>query len=348
VRLLQAGKLDAPRTAIALETIERNAKLQNQLIEDLLDISRILQGKLSLDFGLVDLTSTITAAQEAVALAAEAKSIQIKHQFPADPAPVLGDSNRLQQVIWNLLTNAVKFTPPHGAIEIRLEITPPYAHIIVQDTGRGIDPEFLPYVFEYFRQADSSTTRQFGGLGLGLAIVRQIVELHGGIVMAESSGEGLGATFTVQLPVAEAASPVANPDSPSSDGLLDEAALQNQHILLVEDETDAREFVQYVLELHGATVTAVASGQEALRTFQQQTPDLLISDIGMPQMDGYDLLQKIRSVATGSVEVPAIALTAYAGEMNQQRALAAGFQLHLAKPLEAVQLIQAILTLLKP
>jgi nitrogen-specific signal transduction histidine kinase len=292
-RLLQNGKLDAARQAEALNTIERNAKLQAQLIEDLLDLSRIMQGKLSLTAVPVNLASVIAAALETVHLAAAAKHIQMTLDLDSSIAPVSGDATRLQQVVWNLLTNAIKFTPKGGQVTVELRQLEQAAQMRVTDTGKGIQPQFLPHVFEYFRQEDGSTTRNFGGLGLGLAIVRQIVEMHGGTVWAESEGEHRGASFTVQLPLSTQARP-SEPERPR-DSVTLEAPLSNLQILLVDDETDTREFQAMVLEQSGATVTAVASGLEALQALDRFRPDLLISDIGMAAMDGYMLIQQIRS-----------------------------------------------------
>jgi PAS domain S-box-containing protein len=348
-RLLQNGKLDAARQREALNTIERNAKLQTQLIEDLLDISRIMQGKLSLTVTPVSLTFVITAAVETVRLAAEAKNIQILLDLPATIAPVSGDAARLQQVVWNLLTNAVKFTPSGGQVTIELQQLDYFAQIRVMDTGKGIDPQFLPHVFEYFRQADATTTRKFGGLGLGLAIVRQIVEMHGGTVKVESEGENRGATFTVQLPLS-AQAPSGEAEPPCG-RVTTEAPLKNLQILLVDDETDTREFQAFVLEQGGARVTAVASGFEALQALEQFIPDVLVSDIGMAEMNGYMLIQQIRSreaLRSNSRPydrhsmIPAIALTAYAAEIDQQKALQAGFQTHITKPVEPEELVRAI------
>jgi PAS domain S-box-containing protein len=339
-RLLQTGTLDKEKTALALATIERNTKLQTQLIEDLLDISRILQGKLTLNVYPVDLAITIEAAKETISLAAEAKLIQIRTDLKSSLC-VMGDANRLQQVIWNLLSNAVKFTPNSGEIDVQLKSIGNYAEITVKDTGKGINAEFLPYVFEYFRQADSSITRKFGGLGLGLAIARQIVELHGGNIKAESLGEGLGATFTVRLPL------IINvtPSSQKNLNLNHNLNLQNQQILIVDDEADTRELIAFLLEHWGATVVTAASAIEALNLLEKLTPDLLISDIGMPDMDGYSLLRQVRSLNL-TKQIPAIALTALASEEDQKKAILAGFQLHIPKPLELEQLTQAIITLL--
>jgi PAS domain S-box-containing protein len=346
-RLLQNGNLDAARQREALATIERNAKLQTQLIDDLLDISRIMQGKLSLTVTPVSLTFVMTAAVETVRLAAEAKNIQILLDLPTAIASVSGDAARLQQVVWNLLTNAVKFTPSGGQVTIALRQLDHLAQIRVTDTGKGIDPQFLPHVFEYFRQADVTTTRKFGGLGLGLAIVRQIVAMHGGTVWAESEGENRGAIFTVQLPL-NLQAPSSEPESPR-DSFATETPLSNLQILLVEDDTDTREFQAFLLEQYGARVTAVASGIAALQALERWRPDVLVSDIGMADMDGYRLIEQIRSrPPTQGGLVPAIALTAYAAELDQKRALQAGFQQHLTKPLEPERLVSAIVSLLQP
>jgi PAS domain S-box-containing protein len=338
-RLLRSRKFDEKATDRALEIIERNAKLQTQLIEDLLDVSRILRGKLVLNESPVNLVTLIEAALETVRLAAQTKEIQIQTVFEANVGQVSGDANRLQQVVWNLLSNAIKFTPPQGRVEVRLEQVGSQVQIHVRDTGKGISPEFLPYVFEYFRQENSSTTRQFGGLGLGLAIVRYLTELHGGSVHAESAGEGLGSTFTVTLPLMAKAVEVA-PEPISSQGAAD---LDGLRILVVDDETDIRELVAFILEQSGAEVTVAASAEEALVALNQSVPDVLLSDIGMPDVDGYMLMRQVRTFsAQQGGQIPAIALTAYAGEYNQQQAFQAGFQLHISKPVEPEELVKAI------
>ncbi|MBE8970587.1 response regulator [Nostocales cyanobacterium LEGE 12452] len=350
-RILQKSHQDAAKTQYALETIERNAKLQAQLIEDLLDVSRILQGKLSLNTVPVGLNFTIKAALETVRLAAEAKSIQIETIFEPNVGPVLGDSGRLQQVVWNLLSNAIKFTSQGGRVEVRLEtikdeadIYPvEYTQITVSDTGRGISGDFLPYVFDYFRQADGTTTRKFGGLGLGLAIVRHLVELHGGTVHAASPGEEQGAVFTVKLPLIAPSklNQVNTADRDRSD-----FNLNGLQALVVDDNKDSREFIAFILEQYGAQVTEADSAHEALNSLMQTKFDLLISDIGMPDMDGYTLIRQIRKQSPDrGGEIPAIAVTAYAGEIDRQQALAAGFQEHISKPIELEVLIQAILTI---
>jgi PAS domain S-box-containing protein len=340
-KLLLSGKLGADRTQQALLTIERNAKLQSELIEDLLDVSRILQGKLSLSCGSVNLVTTVKAAIETVHLAAIAKTIQIKTNLDEEIGEVIGDSTRLQQVVWNLLANAVKFTPAGGQVVVRLEQIETSAQITVSDTGKGITAEFLPYVFDYFRQADSATTRKFGGLGLGLAIVRHLVELHGGTVAVESPGEDQGASFIVRLPLApEQLTAPPRPDQP-----IVNPDLANIQVLVVDDEQDSRDFIAFVLEQGGATVTTADSVAVALDRCVQRLPDILVSDIGMPDMDGYMLIQQVRTLPSGG-QVKAIALTAYAGDFNQQLALQAGFQCHLAKPVEPETLIQEVVALI--
>jgi PAS domain S-box-containing protein len=347
-KLLRTRKFDEATKIQALETIERNAKLQTQLIGDLLDVSRILQGKVRLNLYAVDLKVAIAAALETVRLAAEAKSIQIHTVLSNDIGKVLGDSDRLQQVMWNLLSNAVKFTPTEGLVEVRLQQVGLDAQIQVIDTGKGINPEFLPYVFDYFRQADAKTTRVFGGLGLGLAIVRHLVELHGGTVQAESLGEGQGATFTVSLPLLKNSElRISSGEASQSEISNDDTLLVGVKILLVDDQADVREFFSFALEQYGATVTAVESADEVLKILVQSKPDILLSDIGMPLMDGYMLLREIRKLPKEQGgQIPAIALTAYAGEINYNQAMAAGFQKHLPKPVDPVDLAIAIANLI--
>ncbi|MBD2439140.1 PAS domain-containing protein [Nostoc sp. FACHB-110] len=347
-RMLRTQRLNPAKVDLALETIERNAKLQAQLIEDLLDVSRILQGKMTLNVAPVNLAETIAAAKETVRLAAEAKNIQIHTRLNPIAGTVSGDANRLQQIVWNLISNAVKFTPTGGSIEVRLEQVGMYAQIQVQDTGKGVSPKFLPYVFEYFRQEDGTTTRKFGGLGLGLAIVRHLTELHGGTVTAESPGQDLGATFTVRLPL----------NIQEKQGLDESDRLSTQHstlstlltdirILVVDDDADMRELAEFILMQSGAQVKTAASAIQALTMLNQSQFDLLLCDVGMPEMDGYSLIRQIRkwSPQQGGT-IPAIALTAYAGEINQQQALQAGFQQHLAKPIDPQELVQSIAKLI--
>ncbi|MDZ8054712.1 MAG: PAS domain S-box protein [Aulosira sp. ZfuVER01] len=350
-KMLRSQRLDSQKAAQALETIERNAKLQAQLIEDLLDVSRILQGKMTLNVAPVNLVAIIQAALETVQLSAEAKNIQIQTKFYPISANVVGDANRLQQVVWNLLSNAVKFTPFAGKIEVQLEQVGIYAQIQVKDTGIGIKSEFLPHVFEYFRQEDSTRTRKFGGLGLGLAIVRHLTELHGGTVQVDSPGQNLGATFSVLLPLNR----IEKPGHESENTLLSNqqsaisTPFKGLQILVVDDDADMRELAEFILTTSGAQVITAASAVQALTVLNQSVPDLLLCDIGMPEMDGYSLIRQIRKWSTQQGgNIPAIALTAYAGEINQQQALAAGFQKHISKPVDPEELVQAVLQLLHP
>ncbi len=354
-KLLKSRKFDAVVTARALDTIERNAHLQIQLIEDLLDVSRILRGKLNLNVAAVNLSSVIETALETVRLTAEVKSIELRF-FPPDNREsnahlehpkflVTGDANRLQQVIGNLLSNAIKFTPIGGCVQVHLsvEANRKYAAISVQDTGIGISAEFLPQVFEYFRQADSSTTRRFGGLGLGLAIVHHLVELHRGTITAESPGEQQGATFTVRLPLMKASVPEEKVIGTFESLLF----CLDLRILIVDDDVDTREFLKFLLEDHKASVTVATSANEAYAILAQSKFDLLISDLGMPEVDGYNLINQIRAMPPElGGEIPAIALTAYATEIDRRRVLAAGFQQHIAKPVEPDKLLAAIADLL--
>jgi PAS domain S-box-containing protein len=342
IKLLRTHQLDEHKQALALETIERNAKLQTQLIGDLLDISRILQGKLTLNMSPVNLAVTIAAAKETVRLAAEAKSIQIHTEIAPDVQLFMGDAGRLQQVVWNLLSNAVKFTPAGGKVNIKLESTNTCTQIQVSDTGKGITPEFLPYVFETFRQADSATTRKFGGLGLGLAIVRNIVEMHGGTVHVDSPGEDQGATFTVKLPLmATSVQPAENQTSVKTS-----LNLLGLRVLVVEDEKDTRELLVFTMQQCGAKVIDAASAHEAFKILKQYQPEILVCDIGMPEMDGYAFIRQLRTFSKEQGgQIPAIALTAYAGESDQKQALAAGFQRHLSKPIDFEELVEAIMSL---
>jgi signal transduction histidine kinase/CheY-like chemotaxis protein len=341
-RLLRTRKFDELITQQALETIERNAKLQTQLIEDLLDVSRILRGKLSLNVVPVNLANIVEAALETVRLSAEAKGIQIQSTLDAQIGLIAGDAARLQQIVWNLLANAIKFTPNGGFVEVHLDCIDNQAQIQITDMGKGISPQFLPYVFESFCQEDSKTTRRFGGLGLGLAIVRHLTELHGGTVTAASPGEDLGATFTVRFPLLALLD--ATPTQPQEASQLFD--LTGLKVLAVDDEADSQALVSFTLQQAGATVSTANSVVAALHLMQQALPDVLVCDIGMPEMDGYMLLKQLRSHSPDrGGQIPAIALTAYAGENNERLALAAGFQLHLSKPVEPEKLVQAIASL---
>ncbi|KOP22810.1 hypothetical protein AMR41_29385 [Hapalosiphon sp. MRB220] len=340
-KLLQSRKFDEHKTAEALAIIERNAKLQTQLIDDLLDIAKILRGKLNIDATPVHLALVIEAAIDTVKTAAVSKSILL-HSLLPDIGEVSGDSTRLQQIVWNLLSNAIKFTPTGGRVEIRLEQVNDQAHIIVSDTGKGIKPDFLPHIFESFQQEDVSITRRFGGLGLGLAIVRYLVEAHGGTIGAESPGEGKGATFTVRLPLLNAKPQMSSTDDFSES----ELDLTGIRVLIVDDEADARELLTVLLTQYGADVLTVTSAAEVLAVLESFQPNVLISDIGMPDVDGYTLLQQIRSLPPKKGgQIPAIALTAYARQEDQQRAVAVGFQHHFSKPFDLDGLVQAVFDL---
>jgi PAS domain S-box-containing protein len=388
-KLLQQKQFAPEKTQQALTTIERNAKLQTQLIDDLLDIARILRGKLNLKTAPVDLSFVIQSAMETVKPAAEAKSIDIQYnsasadsELQETSLQVTGDEARLQQIIWNLLSNAIKFTPSGGQVEVCLEavreqereaarerdgervewrdsqvvgptnppplhpstLHPTHAQITVTDTGKGINPDFLPHLFESFRQEDISITRQYGGLGLGLAIVRYLVEAHGGTITADSPGEGLGATFTITLPLLRnhgSDQEVAKTQPKGYD-------LQGIRVLAVDDDPDTRELLRAVLTFYGADVRIVSSAAEALTQWQILQPDILLSDLGMPDITGYDLIQQIRALPSpDGQQVPAIALSAYAREGDHQRSLAWGFQQHIAKPLELDNLVQSIAKLVQ-
>lgn len=342
-QLLRQGNLGPEKTKTALSVIERNALLQVKLIDDLLDISRILRGKLSLHRVPVRLSAVIIDALETVKLDIERKSIQLRWAVSSVVDTVMGDVGRLQQIVWNLLSNAVKFTPEGGQITVGLTAEEGFAKIQIIDTGKGISAEFLPNVFEHFRQEDYSTTRQFGGLGLGLAIVQRLVELHGGHVSVESLGEGKGATFTVKIPLM-----IREPELATVQPAMTQNDLKAFCVLVIDDEVDSREMTAMALTQVNANVITVASGSEALRLLHQgKLPDILISDIAMPEMDGYQLMETIRALpAEQGGNIPAIALTACAAEVDQQRALAVGFQHYLSKPININHLITMVGTLL--
>ncbi len=346
--MLRSGRLDEESFHMAIEIIERNARNQQQIVDDILDVSRVITGKLRFDPQPTDLRSIVESSVDAVRPAAAAKNIALRTSFDPRGRPVTGDPSRLQQVVWNLLSNAVKFTPIGGEVHVRLEHTESRVRLMVEDTGLGIRPDFLPFVFDRFRQGDQSTTRAFGGLGLGLAIVRHLVELHGGTVKAASEGEGRGSTFTVELPQLEARD--------EEGGRLDEgaagvksavsgapnfAALEGLHVLVVDDEPDALDLIRVILEQRGASVTTVGTAAAALEAFEAEGADVLVCDIGMPGEDGYALIRKVRARMDGGA-TPAIALTAYAAESDRAQALAAGFQLHVPKPIDPESLVRVI------
>jgi PAS domain S-box-containing protein len=345
IRLLRTSAINDPKSfAHGLEIIERNVNIEAQLIEDLLDVSRIMSGKLRLETDKTDLIPVINSAIDAVGSSAEHKAIKIDTELDPAVGEVMGDSARLQQVIWNLLSNAIKFTPKDGTIQVRMEREGSNVKIIVSDNGEGIDPGFLPHVFDRFRQAESGLTRHHGGLGLGLAIVKSLVELHGGSIHAESPGKGKGATFSVLLPLRHEAVSL-----PQRSVLRPVAQIRTDHplrgltVLAVDDERDTREFLAFALKLHGAKVSTASSAEEAFKLLESIVPDLLLCDIGMPQQDGYALIQRIRGLSSALANVPAIALTAFAKSEDRDEALVAGFQQHIPKPVHPEQLVQIIL-----
>lgn len=347
-----------------LQTIDRNVKSQTRIIEDILDISRIVTGKLKLEVRPVNLATLLKATIDTMQLAADAKAIDLQLHLEAPEAVVTGDSNRLQQVIWNLLSNAIKFTPKGGLVSVRLQVSDAQAEIQVSDNGKGIEAEFLPYVFERFRQADSTSTRQHGGLGLGLAIVRHLVEIHGGTVSASSPGEQQGATFSIRLPLpggetperlsldSQAALSGAGGEQPANQLSQQKAgeriSLSGHRILIVDDDSDAREMLEILLTQYGAETRASHSSQDALRVLAQWHPHVMVSDIGMPGEDGYALIRQLRALerAHGGA-IPAIALTGYASSTDKQKLLSVGYQLHISKPVDLDELIKAIAGLAK-
>jgi PAS domain S-box-containing protein len=352
--LLRQRSLPTEERERGLETIERNARAQSQIINDLLDMSRIVSGKLHLEVQSIHLHEVIEAAIEAVRPSAEARQIRLRSMLDTSIGLTRGDPNRLQQVLWNLLTNAVKFTPSGGRVQVILERVNSHVEIVVEDSGIGIRPEFLPFVFERFRQADASTTRRFGGLGLGLSIVRNLVELHGGSVRVKSPGENQGATFIVVLPLSvvepQKARKQAEPRTESEVALdmIELPRIDGASILVVDDEPDTRLLIKRLLEDRGARVIEVASATEALQTLAREKIDLLVSDIGMPRVDGYQLITQVRALDSERTgPLPAIAVTAYARPEDRQRSLLAGYQSHISKPLEARELIAVVASLLK-
>jgi len=349
-RMLRSGMIETPKVEHALEIIERNAQAQKELIEDILDVSRIINGKLRLQTRRISWPMIVSAALDTVRPAAEAKQIQLEPVFEEEELEAAGDPDRLQQVIWNLLSNAIKFTPSGGHVRVQLRLVEGEVEVQVSDNGRGISADFLPYVFNSFRQADSVSTRIHGGLGLGLTIVRHLVELHGGTVVAASPGEGLGATFTVRLPRR-----LIREDLPEPSWLVPEnieagksldIRLDGVRVLFVDDQPDARELVKELLELHGASVTVAETADEALQALRQRKIHVLLSDIGLPLVDGYELIRKVRELpADGGGRIPAVAVTGFARAEDSQRALSEGFQNHLSKPIEPMELVQLVATL---
>jgi CheY-like chemotaxis protein len=346
--MLRSGSVPEPKREHALEVIERNAAAQVRLVEDLLDVSRATSGKLRLETSPVDLARVAELALEAVRPTADAKGVELVASTRSEGALVIGDADRLQQVIWNLLTNAVKFTSRGGRVELSLQRLGSQLELRVADTGEGISSAFLPFVFERFRQADASLSRAHGGLGLGLAIVRHLVELHGGLVRAESPGEGRGATFSFALPIARVTGDpgalAIEPRRSQSSERPPESCLTGLRVLVVDDEVDTRELIATVLLASGAIVDTAASAESALESLHRSgAPDVIVSDIGMPGNDGYELIRRVRALPTESGgRTPAIALTAYARAEERVRALAAGFDEHVAKPVEPPELVRVI------
>jgi signal transduction histidine kinase/DNA-binding response OmpR family regulator len=351
IHLVRTGKLDPPQTHRAFETIERNARSQSQLIDDLLDVSRIITGKLQIELRPVELTPVVEAAFEAVRPAFETKNIDFQINCDSPTCVVLGDANRLQQVLWNLFSNAVKFTPQDGQVRVNVTRCDPAVAIAVKDSGIGIRKDFIPYIFDRFRQADGSTTRIHGGLGLGLSIVKHLVQLHQGAVEVESKGVNKGSVFKVTLPLASAiTSSDVNVNSAELAGngnqLVDAQLLEGLRVLVVDDEADSRELVTAILTRSGGQVKCSESAEEAIRDVKSWHPDVLVSDIGMPKEDGYSLIKKLRRSKTKRErQIPAIALTAYATDEDRSQALSAGFQVHVAKPIEPQVLVKSIAAL---
>jgi signal transduction histidine kinase len=350
--LLQDDELDSAMQTHAIDVIERNTKVQLQLIEDLLDVSRIITGRLRLEMKSVSVSKIIENVLTLITPTARTKGIQVELVNRAQTDLITGDEARLQQIFWNLVSNAIKFTPAQGQVHIELSDEDHILSVVVQDSGEGIDASFLPYVFDRFRQANSSSTRQHGGLGLGLSIVRHLSEMHAGTVEVHSGGPGQGASFTVKLPFRTPASPLAdvgekNPELPTEIKKSKRATLEGRRILLVEDGEDARHIIATILRHAGANVTAVSCAADAMKALRANPPEVLISDIGMPTEDGYSLRRRVKEWESQQHQrIPAIALTAYASEKDRQLSLAAGFELHLTKPIEPDLLISSIDALL--
>jgi signal transduction histidine kinase/ActR/RegA family two-component response regulator len=329
-----------------VEIIERNARSQAQLIEELLDMSRVINGKLRLDVQPVDLQAVVSDAVTSIRPSADAKGIRVTHVLDPKGGTITGDPNRLQQVLWNLLTNAVKFTPKGGRVQIFLRRVNSHVEISVMDSGQGISAEFLPHLFTRFSQADTSIARKHGGLGLGLALVKSLIELHGGNVKASSEGEGQGSTFVVSLPLTavyrDEIEPILTP-APATAVLGSSPDLSDFHVLVVDDEADARNLIQHILTKCNARVTTAATATEGIAAVKQHHPDMILSDIGMPVEDGYDFLAKLRQLSRAEGgDTPAVALTAFARSEDRRRALMAGFQMHLPKPVEAAELLAVV------
>jgi CheY-like chemotaxis protein len=338
------------KQARAIETLERNAMALTQIVEDVLDVSRIIAGKLRLDVQPVELPRVVEQATESMLPGASAKGVRVTTVVDPRAAPIAGDPERLQQVVWNLVANAVKFTPRGGHVHVRVERANSHIELIVSDTGIGITKEFLPHLFERFRQADSSTTRAHGGVGLGLAITRHLVELHGGTIEASSAGAGTGATFRVRLPVMIVHPTTYEQPRHPREARVEPAMpipdLKGVQVLIVDDDADSLTLVREILEAAGAQVVTVGSGAAALETLQQLNADILLGDLGMPGMDGFELVAQLRKSASSRLRsLPAAALTAYARSEDRAKALRLGFQMHLAKPIDPGELMAAVAAL---
>ena len=352
-RLLRGGVLSAEKAARGIAILERNATWLTQIVEDVLDVSRIVSGKIRLDIQPVELPLVVDNAVATVQPAADAKQVRLQAMVDPQIGPVSGDPGRLQQVVWNLLSNAVKFTPKDGRVQLRVERINSHVEIVVSDTGAGITADFIPHVFERFRQADAGLTRTTGGLGLGLAIVRHIVEMHGGSVEAASAGEGQGATFTVRLPLmivrpGRVETPREHPRTERTLSRVELADLRGVRVLAVDDEEDALSVLREALEAAGAEVTTLGSPVHAIERIGQVRPDVIVLDLGMPEVDGFELITNIRQSTDPAVrDVPAAALTAFARSEDRIRALRSGFEMHLAKPVDPGELVAAVATLAK-
>jgi signal transduction histidine kinase/FixJ family two-component response regulator len=360
-RILRSGPVDVDTVNNVTAIVERNAKAQLQIVEDLLDSACANTGKLQIETCPVDITPVLESALHTVRAAAEAKGVMLVADFGPGPEEVTGDSARLRQVVWNLLSNAIKFTPEGGRVELQMKSDANHIHVKVSDTGRGIEPEFLPFIFDLFRQADSSSTRRYGGLGLGLSIVKHLVELHGGTIAVASAGAGRGATFTVTLPrrqleFIETPTPAVAPHAVRTEDPIpmdQELSLEDMSVFVVDDQEEARELLIEALSKYGAQVTAASSGMEALAFLSNppggRRPDVLILDIAMPDEDGYTALKRLRAMeaeqGAAADRIPAIALTAYGRSEDRLRALQAGFQMHVAKPVQPAELAVIITSL---
>lgn len=343
VGLLRSSTLSPARVNDALDTIDRNVRAQTRLIDDLLDVSRIISGKLSVALEPIDMADVVQAALKALRPNAEAKRIEMRHRIEAPATSTLGDASRLQQVVWNLLANALKFTPSGGTVEVLLQSCGDQLELTIRDNGQGIPPEVLPQIFDRFQQAESSFSRTHGGLGLGLAIVRHLVDLHGGRVSAESAGPGQGATFRVFLPSKGSPAVVASPKLRSWPPPPAVDLLGGLSVLLVDDDHDGREATAILLRHHGAQVDTAASASEALAALDSRVPDILLSDLGMPDLDGLSFLRKVRErTGAGGCGIPALALTAYARSEDRAQSLLAGFDGYVTKPVEPAELVGAV------